>query len=112
MSVTIAWIMLLLAGILDVLWAVTLKYAEGYTKVGWSLASVGALAAFVILLGRCLLVLPVGTAYAIWTGIGAVGTVTVGIVLFNESANPWRLAWIGLIVVGIIGLKLQDGGGH
>jgi quaternary ammonium compound-resistance protein SugE len=112
MSVTTAWVMLLLAGFLDVLWAVSLKYAQGYTKLGWNLASVGILAALMILLGRCLLVLPVGTAYAIWTGIGAVGTVAVGIFLFNESVDPWRLAWIGLIVIGIIGLKLQDGAGY
>jgi quaternary ammonium compound-resistance protein SugE len=101
--------MLVLAGILDVLWALSLKYAEGYTKLGWSLVSVAVLALLVILLGRSLLVLPVGTAYAVWTGIGAAGTVVMGILLFGESADPGRLAWIGLIVVGIIGLKLRSG---
>ena len=110
MTTTTAWIMLGLAGVLDVLWAMSLKYAEGYTRLGWSIASVGILAALVVLLGRCLLVLPVGTAYAIWTGIGAVGTVAMGIFLFDESTDPWRLAWIGLIVIGIVGLKLQSGG--
>jgi len=109
MSTTLAWTMLGLAGILDVLWAMALKYAEGYSRPGWSLVSVALLAALVILLGRCLLVLPVGTAYAVWTGIGAAGTVVMGILLFNESLDAGRLAWIGLIVIGVIGLKLRGG---
>lgn len=109
MTQTIAWIMLVVAGVLDVLWAMSLKYAEGYTRLGWSLVSIAILAALMVLLGRCLLVLPVGTAYAIWTGIGAAGTVLMGIVIFGESADPWRLLWIGVIIAGIIGLKLQGG---
>lgn len=111
MSSTLAWLMLGAAGFLDVLWALSLKYAEGYTKPLWSLASLVILAALVFLLGRSLLVLPVGTAYAVWTGIGAVGTVALGIVLFGESADPWRLVWIGFILLGIIGLKLREGSG-
>jgi len=109
MPTTLAWIMLGLAGILDILWALALKYAEGYSRPGWSLVSVALLAALVILLGRCLLVLPVGTAYAVWTGIGAAGTVVMGILLFGESMDAGRLAWIGLIIIGVIGLRLRGG---
>jgi quaternary ammonium compound-resistance protein SugE len=107
MTPPVAWLMLVAAGILDVLWAVSLKYAEGYTKLGWSLVSLLLLGAFVLLLGRSLLVLPVGTAYAVWTGIGAAGTVLAGTILFGESTDLPRLFWIGLIVTGTIGLKLQ-----
>jgi len=71
MSSAVAWLTLFAAGVLDVLWAVTMKYAAGYTKLGWSIASLALLAAFVFLLGRSLQVLPVGTAYAVWTGVGA-----------------------------------------
>lgn len=106
MSTTIAWAMLVAAGILDVLWAVSLKYAEGFSKPGWSLLSLLLLGGLVWLLGRSLLVLPVGTAYAVWTGIGAAGTVLIGIVLFGEGMDPMRLFWIGLIVIGTLGLKV------
>jgi quaternary ammonium compound-resistance protein SugE len=85
-----------------------MKYADGYSRLGWSLASLVLLAGFVFLLGRSLQVLPVGTAYAIWTGVGAVGTVTMGILLFNETLDPVRIGCILLIVAGIIGLKLSD----
>jgi quaternary ammonium compound-resistance protein SugE len=108
MSSTVAWIALVSAGVLDVLWAVSMKYADGYSRLGWSLASLVLLAGFVFLLGRSLQVLPVGTAYAIWTGVGAVGTVTMGILLFNETLDPVRIGCILLIVAGIIGLKLSD----
>src|SRR5688572_29721388 len=107
MSHGLAWMMLLLAGILDVLWAVSMKYTQGYTKLGWSLVSLLLLAGFVVLLGRSLQVLPLGTAYAVWTGVGAVGTVLMGVVLFGESLDPIRLGCITLIVAGIVGLKLQ-----
>jgi quaternary ammonium compound-resistance protein SugE len=100
---------LVAAGVLDVLWAVSMKYAEGYTKLGWSVVSVLLLAAFVLLLGRSLQVLPVGTAYAVWTGIGAIGTVLAGVALFSESLDPVRIGCIGLVVAGIIGLKLHAG---
>ncbi|MGZ9073914.1 MAG: DMT family transporter, partial [Rhodoplanes sp.] len=70
-----AWALLIIAGFLDVLWAVSMKYAEGYTRLGWSIISLALLAGFVFLLGRSLQVLPIGTAYAVWTGVGAVGTV-------------------------------------
>jgi quaternary ammonium compound-resistance protein SugE len=109
MSQTVAWVALLAAAMLDVLWAVSLKYADGYSKVGWSILSLLLLAAFVFLLGRSLQVLPVGTAYAVWTGIGAVGTVLMGVVLFGESLDVIRLGCIGLVLIGIVGLKLQAG---
>jgi quaternary ammonium compound-resistance protein SugE len=107
MTSTMAWAMLAAAGGLDVLWAVSMKYADGYTKPGWSLISIGLLAAFVFLLGRSLRVLPVGTAYAVWTGIGAVGTVMMGVALFGETLDARRIGFIALIILGIVGLKLQ-----
>lgn len=106
MSPASAWIALVVAGLLDVAWAISMKYAGGYTRFGWSVVSLILLAAFVYLLGRALEALPVGTAYAVWTGIGAVGTVLMGIVLFGETLNPMRLAGIALVLVGIIALKL------
>jgi quaternary ammonium compound-resistance protein SugE len=108
-SKTVAWGALLAAGVLDVLWAVSMKYADGYSRLGWSIVSLLLLAAFVFLLGRSLQVLPVGTAYAIWTGVGAVGTVLMGALLFGESLDVVRIGCIALVVVGIIGLKLQAG---
>jgi quaternary ammonium compound-resistance protein SugE len=107
MSRNLAWIALLGAGVLDVLWAVSMKYAHGYTRLGWSIVSLVLLAAFVFLLGRSLQVLPVGTAYAVWTGIGAVGTVLMGVVLFGESLDAVRIGCIALVIIGIVGLKLQ-----
>lgn len=106
MSTAVAWILLVVSGVLDVLWAVAMKYADGYTRPGWTILSLLLLAAFIGLLGYCLRVLPVGTAYAVWTGIGAVGSVLMGIVLFGESMAPARLACIGLVVAGIVGLKV------
>ncbi|ANY82864.1 hypothetical protein BB934_32035 (plasmid) [Microvirga ossetica] len=106
MSQGLAWILLVVAGLLDVAWAISMKYAQGYTRLGWSILSLALLGGFVFLLGRALEALPVGTAYAIWTGIGAVGTVLLGVVLFGESLNPMRLGGIGLVVAGIAALKL------
>jgi len=105
MSQGLAWLLLIIAGFLDVAWAISMKYAEGYTRPGWTILSLALLAAFVYLLGRVLEVLPVGTAYAIWTGIGAAGTVLLGIALFGETINLMRLGGL-LIVVGIVVLKL------
>lgn len=101
-----AWTVLILAGLAEVGWAVGLKYTEGFTRLGPTLATVAAMAASLGLLGLALRSLPLGTAYAMWTGIGTVGTAVLGIVLFAESADPLRLACIGLIVAGLIGLKL------
>ncbi len=109
MSQGLAWILLLASGVLDVAWAISMKYADGYTKLGWSALSLLLLAAFVYLLGRTLEVLPVGTAYAVWTGVGAVGTTLLGILLFQEPVNAVRLGSIALVIAGIAGLKLSSG---
>lgn len=104
-----AWALLLIAGLLEVGWAIGLKYTDGFSR---PLPTVGTILAMVTsmgLLGLSLKVLPVGTAYAVWTGIGAVGTAVLGIMLFGEAANPMRLVCIGLILAGIIGLKLTTG---
>jgi quaternary ammonium compound-resistance protein SugE len=103
MSSTVSWLVLLIAGLFEVGWAVGLKAAQGRI---WVLALTGAaMAASVALLYLAMRNLPLGTAYAVWTGIGAVGTVVVGILMFGESADAIRLACIGLIVTGILGLK-------
>ena len=105
MSQTTAWIYLVVSGLIDVAWALSMKKAEGFANPGWSVISLVLLAAFVYLLTKAIQVLPVGTAYAVWTGIGAAGTVTFGIVLFSESATMLRIFFIALIVVGVIGLQ-------
>ena len=101
-----AWLILTLAGLFEVGWAIGLKYTNGFSKFWPSAATLAAMAASVGLLGLALRSLPVGTAYAVWTGIGAVGTVALGIVLFGEPATVGRLLCVGLIVAGILGLKL------
>ncbi|MEE7476850.1 quaternary ammonium compound efflux SMR transporter SugE [Methylobacterium hispanicum] len=100
-----AWILLLVAGLLETGWAIGLKYTEGFTKIVPSVLTLAAMAASVVLLAIALRTLPVGTGYAVWTGIGAVGTAILGIVLFGEPATTARIACIGLIVAGIAGLK-------
>jgi quaternary ammonium compound-resistance protein SugE len=100
-----AWILLFVAGLLDVGWALTMKYAAGYTRFGWSLLSLLLLACFVYLLGRVLAVLPVGPAYAVWTGIGAAGTVLAGVLLFGEAVNAAKIAGVLLVAAGIVLLK-------
>lgn len=100
-----AWINLAIAGLLEVLWAISLKLSQGFTEPRWSVVTIVGMAASFYFLAQALKSLPVGTAYAVWTGIGAVGTAVLGIVLFSESAALPRLACIGLIVAGIIGLK-------
>src|SRR3954462_2225263 len=101
-----AWIVLFVAGLFEVAWAIGLKYTEGFSRLWPSVGTVAAMAASVLLLGWAMRSLPVGPAYAVWTGIGAVGTVILGIVLFNEPASAGRLACVALIVAGILGLKL------
>ena len=101
-----AWIYLLLAGMFEIGFAIGLKYTEGFTRLWPSLATAAAAALSLWLLTQALRTIPVGTAYAIWTGIGAVGVATLGIVLFSESASPGRLACIALIIAGVVGLKL------
>jgi quaternary ammonium compound-resistance protein SugE len=100
------WILLIVAGLFEVGWAIGLKYTEGFTRVVPTALTVAAMAASVGLLGLALRELPVGTAYAVWTGIGAVGTALLGIALLGDPATAARLICIGLIVVGIVGLKL------
>lgn len=104
-----AWIILLVAGLLEVGWAIGLKYTEGFSRLVPSLFTLLAMAASFLLLGLALKSLPVGTAYAIWVGIGVVGTVLVGIALFDEPLNLWRFLSVLLIVAGIAGLKLSSG---
>lgn len=101
-----AWLILVVAGLFEVGWAIGLKYTDGFTRPWPTTATVTAMVISVGLLGLAVRSLPVGTAYAVWTGIGAVGTVALGIVLFDEPANVARLACVGLIVAGIVGLKL------
>ncbi len=101
-----AWMYLILAGIFEIGFAIGLKYTEGFTRLWPSVLTVVSAAISLWLLTQALKWIPVGTAYAIWTGIGAVGVATLGIVLFAESTSPLRLACIGLIVAGVIGLKL------
>jgi quaternary ammonium compound-resistance protein SugE len=102
----VAWLYLLVAGLLEIAWAIGLKYTEGFSRLWPSIATVAAMIFSLAFLGLALKTLPVGTAYAVWTGIGAVGTVALGIYLFNEPATLVRLACIGLILSGIVGLKL------
>jgi quaternary ammonium compound-resistance protein SugE len=101
-----AWFLLLIAGLLEIGWAVGLKFTAGFSRFWPSIATAAAMIVSVALLGLAMRTLPVGTAYAVWTGIGAVGTVALGIVLFNEPATALRLASVALIVLGIAGLKL------
>ncbi|HEU4647999.1 MAG TPA: quaternary ammonium compound efflux SMR transporter SugE [Gemmatimonadales bacterium] len=104
-----AWVVLFFAGLLEIGWAVGLKYSAGFTRLWPTVATGVALIGSMGLLGVALRTLPLGTAYAIWTGIGSVGTAVLGIVLFREPATAMRLVCIGLIVAGIIGLKLASG---
>ena len=100
-----AWLILFLAGILEIGWAIGLKYTEGFTRLVPTVLTVAAMAVSLALLGLAIRSLPVGTAYAVWTGIGTVGTVLLGMWLFGDPADPARLAFIAMIVAGVIGLK-------
>jgi quaternary ammonium compound-resistance protein SugE len=101
-----AWIYLTIAGLLEIGWAIGLKYTEGFTRLLPLLWTLTSMILSIVLLGLALKTLPVGTAYAVWTGIGAVGTAALGIYLFAEPATVARLLCIGLILAGIVGLKL------
>jgi quaternary ammonium compound-resistance protein SugE len=103
-----AWIHLIVAGLLEIFWAVSLKYTEGFARLWPSVFTVAGMVASFYFLAQALKTIPVGTGYAIWTGIGAAGTAILGIILFAESAAWSRLACIGLIVTGIIGLKITS----
>ncbi|WP_333705643.1 quaternary ammonium compound efflux SMR transporter SugE [Ottowia beijingensis] len=102
------WILLFVAGLFEIGWAIGLKYTHGFTRLWPSVGTALSMLVSVVLLGLAMRDLPVGTAYAVWTGIGAVGTVILGIALFNDPANAARLVCVGLIVAGILGLKLTS----
>jgi quaternary ammonium compound-resistance protein SugE len=101
-----AWTILFVAGLMEIGWAIGLKYTEGFSRLLPSALTLACMLASIILLGLAVKTLPIGTAYAVWTGIGAVGTAILGIILFGDPATALRLACIGLIVAGIVGLKL------
>lgn len=101
-----AWVVLFFAGLFEVAWAIGLKYTDGFSKLWPSVGTVVAMTASVVLLGWALKSLPLGTAYAVWTGIGTVGTAALGMILFGEPAGAARLLCIAAIVGGIIGLKM------
>lgn len=108
MSSTWAWIILVIAGLLEVCWAIGLKYTEGFTKLTPSIFTLVTLAASMFLLAKAGQVLPIGTAYGVWVGIGALGAAVLGIFLFNETASPARLFFLLLLLVAIIGLKITS----
>jgi len=103
-----AWIWLLIAGAFEVVWAVGLKYTEGFSRLWPSVVTIGSMVVSFVFLAQALKSIPLGTAYAVWTGIGVVGTALLGIVLFEESRDVFRLLCILVIVVGIAGLKLSS----
>ena len=102
-----SWIVLVIAGLLEVVWAIGLKYTHGFTRLTPSVITIAAMIVSIVMLSWAMRSLPVGTAYAVWTGIGAVGAAITGILLLGESASPMRIASLALIVVGIIGLKIS-----
>jgi quaternary ammonium compound-resistance protein SugE len=104
-AVQLAWIYLVIAGLFEVVWAIGLKYTEGWSRLWPSVGTAAAMVVSLIFLSLAMKVLPVGTSYAVWTGIGAIGTVILGIILFAEPATAIRLACVALILTGILGLK-------
>jgi quaternary ammonium compound-resistance protein SugE len=103
-----AWFVLFLAGLCEVSWAVGLKYTDGFSRFWPTVATLAAMVLSVVLLWLAMRSLPLGTAYAAWTGVGIVGTALLGITLFGESADPFRILCIGVIIAGIVGLKLTS----
>lgn len=103
-----AWIFLIIAGIFEVVWAISLKYTEGFTKLWPTVVTIIGMVISFYFLSAAIKTLPIGTAYAIWTGIGALGAVIMGIILFNEPRSASRLIFVGCILVGIIGLKVTS----
>ena len=102
-----SWLILLVAGLFEIVWAIGLKYTEGFTRLVPSLLTLLAAAVSFALLGIAMKTLPVGTAYSVWVGIGAAGTVIMGILLFNEPVNALRIGSVLLIVLGVLGLKMS-----
>ncbi|WP_266169009.1 quaternary ammonium compound efflux SMR transporter SugE [Dyella subtropica] len=105
------WIYLVFAGLFEIGWAIGLKYTDGFSRLWPTVGTVSAMIASIVLLAMAVKTLPIGTAYAIWTGIGALGAVILGMVLFGDSASPARLICVALVLAGIVGLKLT-GGAH
>lgn len=103
-----SWLLLVLAGLFEVVWAVGLKHTDGFTRLGPSLFTLAAMAASIFLLSAALRTLPLGTGYAVWVGIGAVGTAIAGIVLFHEAVTALKLFSLLLVLAGIVGLKLAS----
>ena len=103
------WVLLAIAGLLEIGWAIGLKYTAGFTRLWPTVGTIASMVVSLGLLGLAMKTLPVGTAYAVWVGIGTVGTAILGMVLLGESAHPWRLVSLAFIIVGIIGLKLAHG---
>lgn len=106
--ITWSWIILVFAGLLEICWAIGLKYTEGFTKLVPSIFTLITLAGSMFLLAKASQHLPIGTAYGVWVGIGALGAAVLGIVLFNESITPLRIFFLGLLLVSIIGLKVTS----
>ncbi|MDY7228849.1 quaternary ammonium compound efflux SMR transporter SugE [Hyalangium rubrum] len=106
------WVLLLIAGLLEVCWAIGLKYTEGFTRPLPSILTAIALIASMALLSWAARSLPIGTAYAVWVGIGALGAAILGIVLFREPVSPMRIVFLGMLLVAIVGLKVTGGGEH
>lgn len=103
-----SWVILVLAGLFEIGWAIGLKYTEGFTRLWPTVGTVASMAISLGMLGVAMKTLPVGTAYAVWVGVGAVGTAILGIVLLGEPANAGRIVSLALIVAGIVGLKLAS----
>lgn len=101
-----AWLMLVAAGLLEVVWAISLKYTEGFTKLWPSVFTLCAMGLSFYLLSRAVMTLPVGTAYAVWVGIGALGAAVLGILVLHETVTPARIAFLALLIVSIVGLKM------
>lgn len=106
MSTTWSWVILIIAGLFEICWAIGLKYTEGFTKLVPSIFTLTTLAISMFLLAKASQTLPIGTAYAVWVGIGAMGAAILGVFLFNESASPMRIFFVVLLLISIVGLKL------
>ena len=102
------WVLLLVAGVLEIIWAVGMKHSHGFTRILPSLITIVCMVASFVLLSLAMRSIPLGTAYAVWTGIGTVGAAVLGIVIFGEAASLYRICFIFLILIGIIGLKLVN----
>lgn len=107
MTTQLAWLLLLVAGALEIVWVVGLKFTEGFTRLWPSTVTIAAMVVSLVLLAHIVRVLPVGTAYAVWTGIGAAGAALVGMAIFGEARDLLRLMWVAMIVAGTLGLKFS-----